>query len=301
MTEHRKEKIAFLGLGAMGSRMATRICDAGYRVTIWNRSAVPVEDLIGKGAQLAATPKEAVKDADYAIAMLRDDDASREVWLSKKNGAAYALGKGALVIEASTLTPVWTRYLSKEILSQGGGFIEAPVIGSRPQAEQGQLIVLAGGEAKDIEAARSLLSSYAKAVYHCGPVGHAAMAKLSINALFAIQIAAIGECLAILDKAGMDAGSFVNILADLPIASPAMILSARAMLAKNFAPLFPIELVAKDLTYAAKLAPEGQMHAGMIEAAKTLYIEASEKGLADKNINSIAELFQMDRKCRVRA
>ncbi|MCP1659423.1 NAD(P)-dependent oxidoreductase [Neisseria perflava] len=133
-------KIAFLGLGAMGSRMALNLVKAGYALTVWNRTASACDELVAAGAKAASTPREAVQGAEFVISMVRDDEASRQVWLDDKTGALAALAKNAVAVESSTLTPDWIHELSTAMQIHGTAFLEAPVSGSRPQAAQGQLI-----------------------------------------------------------------------------------------------------------------------------------------------------------------
>src|SRR5919109_4498430 len=140
------DEIAVLGLGAMGSRMAANLVKAGYGVRVWNRTADAATPLVEAGARQAPSPREAAAGAAFVIAMLRDDEASRKVWLDPENGAFRALDPQAVAIESSTLTLDWIRNLGQAAAEQGLSLLEAPVAGSRPQAEAGQLIYLCGGK-----------------------------------------------------------------------------------------------------------------------------------------------------------
>jgi 3-hydroxyisobutyrate dehydrogenase len=135
-------KITVLGLGAMGSRMAGNLLKAGHSITVWNRTPAAAAVLVSAGAKQAATPKEAVAGSDFVIAMVRDDEVSRELWLSPETGALAGMVESAVAIESSTLTPNWVRGLGAAVEKRGYAFLEAPVAGSRPQAEAGQLVYL---------------------------------------------------------------------------------------------------------------------------------------------------------------
>ena len=113
--------IAFLGLGAMGSRMAPNLVKTGHRVAVWNRSPKACDPLIALGARRAASPREAVSGAEFVIAILRDDEASRRVWLDAKDGALAGMRKGAVAIESSTVTPDWSRTLGRHAAEHGVG------------------------------------------------------------------------------------------------------------------------------------------------------------------------------------
>jgi len=141
-------KVAFLDLGAMGSRMAANLLKAGHTVTVWNRSPAAAEALVASGARKASSPKEAAKGADFVFAIVRDDDASQNVWLDSANGALAGMHPGAVAIESSTLTPEWIRELSEHFRAKGISLLDAPVSGSRPQAESAQLVYLIGAMPK---------------------------------------------------------------------------------------------------------------------------------------------------------
>jgi len=145
--------IAFLGLGAMGARMAARLVAAGHAVAVWNRSLAAAAPLVAAGARLTATPAEAASGATVVFSMVTDDVAARRVWLGG-DGAAAALRPGAVAIECSTVTPGWVRELAGGVAARGAHLLDAPVAGSRPQAEAGQLVFMVGGEAAALEAAR---------------------------------------------------------------------------------------------------------------------------------------------------
>ncbi|MGL4231401.1 MAG: NAD(P)-dependent oxidoreductase, partial [Casimicrobium sp.] len=160
--------IAFLGLGAMGSRMAKRLLDVGYRVRVWNRTPDKAAALAAEGAIVAATPREAAHEADIVISMVFDDAASRAVWLDEANGAIHSLNANTIAIESSTLSTAWIKTLANAIEKTGASFIDAPVAGSRPQADAGQLIFMVGGETQAVDAARDVFSAMGGALHHVG-------------------------------------------------------------------------------------------------------------------------------------
>ena len=280
--------IAFLGLGAMGSRMAARLLAAGHTLTVWNRSPAPAQALAGQGARLAATPAEAVADAAVAIAMVRDDEASRRVWLAP-DGALAALPPGAVGVESSTLSPAWVGELAGAFAARGIGFLDSPVAGSRPQAEAGALIHLVGGEAAALETARPALEATGSAVHHLGPAGSGAAMKLVVNGLFGIQVAALAELLAAARAMGLDPARAAAVLGETPTLSPAAKNAAQGMLARAFAPAFPVELVEKDFGYLTAAATAG---APLAEATREVMRRAAAAGLARENLTAVAKLYE---------
>lgn len=284
-------KVAFLGIGAMGSRMAGNLLKAGHAVTVWNRSAARSGPLVAAGAAIAPTPHAAVAGADYAIAMVRDDVASREVWLHPETGALKGLGRDAIAIESSTLTVGWVRILAESCAGAGMAFLDAPVAGSRPQAEAGQLIYLVGGDAATLARAESLLMAMAGAVHHAGEAGAGTAVKLAVNALLGVQVAALAELIGLLRKAGVDAARAVEIVSATPVCSPAAKAAAGSMLAGAFAPLFPVELVAKDFGYAGTLAEAVGAATPVVDASRAVFTRAVAAGMGADNLTGIARLY----------
>ncbi len=284
-------RIAVLGLGAMGARMAARLLDAGHSVTVYNRTPGRAEALEGKGARSAATPREAAEGAEAVIAMVRDDAASRAVWLAPETGALHALGDGALAIESSTLTPGWVAELAGAIAERGAHFLDAPVAGSRPQAEAGQLIYFVGGEAAAFSRAQPILEVMGGALHHVGPVGTGMVVKLAVNALFGIQVAALGEIIGAIRKSGADVERAVTVLGETPVMSPAAKGSAGLMLAREFAPMFPIDLVEKDFGYVVAAAEAVGASVPTADAVRAVFADAKRRGFGGDNIAGVLQLF----------
>jgi 3-hydroxyisobutyrate dehydrogenase len=271
--------IALLGTGAMGSRVAQRLLRAGHVVAVYNRTPSRADALVAAGARRVDSARAAVTGAEIVIAMVTDDAASRALWLDVDVGAAAALSPGVLVLESSTLSPAWVRELGSALRAAGARMLDAPVVGSRPQAESGALIYLLGGSVDDVETAAPLLQSVAGAVHHVGEIGAAATAKLAINALFATQVAALAEWRQVLDDRALD----LLATGGLPVMSGAAIGALGLMRAGKDAPLFPIALVAKDLRYAVALSDAlpvtravGERFAGAVAA-----------GHGEKNITAV--------------
>jgi 3-hydroxyisobutyrate dehydrogenase len=162
-------KISVLGLGAMGSRMAANLIKAGYQVTVWNRNPSAVQALVAAGALAAPTPKEAARDADFVIAMVRDNEASRQVWLDSDTGALAGMSSHAIAIESSTLTAQWIRELAARLDERAVSLLDAPVVGSTPQAEAAQLIYFVGGDAGTLARSEDVLKAMGSSIHHVGP------------------------------------------------------------------------------------------------------------------------------------
>lgn len=282
-------RITFLGLGAMGQRMASRLLAAGHSVTVWNRSPQAAQALRERGAAVAATPREAAVGAEVVMSMVFDDAASRRVWLDADDGALRGMGASAIAVESSTLTPQWIGELGAALAERGVAFVDAPVAGSRPQAEAGQLTFMAGGSQAAVERVTPMLLAMGSTVHHLGMVGSGAWLKLAVNALFGTQVAAMAEQLALLRGAGVDAERALAALKTMPVTSPAAAGAATLMLAGNFTAQAPVDLIAKDLSYA--LASSAQA-LPLTQAVAARFAAAQSAGLGTENLVAVAKLYR---------
>ncbi len=285
-------RIAFLGTGEMGSRMVARLLAAGHEVTVWNRNGARLRPLEQAGAQSAENPRAAARGAEIVIAMARDDKASCHIWLDETAGALDALETDAIAIECATITPARARELNRRCIARGNSFLDAPVAGSRPQAEAGALIFLAGGREEDLNRARPVLEIMGRTIHHIGPAGTGAVFKLAVNALFAIQVAAMGELLSFLRANGISMEKAAALLGELPVTSPAAKGTATAIASGNHAPLFPVSLVVKDLAYASATGEASRSEIPLTTFARDLFARAEEHGLGGLNINAVARLYE---------
>jgi 3-hydroxyisobutyrate dehydrogenase len=283
-------KVTVLGLGAMGSRMAANLLKAGHAVTVWNRSPDAAEALVGAGAKLAPTPKAAAQGAEVVIAMVRDDEASRDLWLAPETGALAGLDPSAIAIESSTLTASWIRTLGEEAAQRGLTFLEAPVAGSRPQAEAAQLVYFVGGDEAAAGRVEPVLKALGNAIHYVGPLGSGALVKLTTNALMGVQVTVFAEIIGLLNSAGADPAAVLKAMSSTPAWSPSANYLTGTMLAGNFAPQFPVELIEKDFGYV--LSEVGDPSAApTIAAARSVFQRAIEKGLGGDNMTGVVRLF----------
>lgn len=247
-------RVAFIGLGRMGHGMAGRYLDAGFTVAVWNRSKAKAEALIARGAHWATSPEDAAIDADAVVTMVADDEASRQVWLTK-DGAAATMKAGTLAIECSTVSYKHALDLSRELRGRGLVYIDCPVTGLPDAAAAGKLTLLVGAEPADLEQARPYLEPLSTTIRHFGAVGTGTVYKLINNLMGAIQIAGIAEGLAIAEQAGLDMKLVVEAIESGVAASPQVIRHSRRMAARNFAgATFTAALRHKDAAYAVALA-----------------------------------------------
>lgn len=270
--------------------MAANLLKAGHTLRVWNRTPAATAPLVALGAKSAATPKEAAAGAAFVMAMVRDNEASRQVWLDAKTGAFAGLAAGAVAIESSTLTPDWVRELGVAVGRHGASLLEAPVSGSRPQAEAGQLVYLVGGDAVTLARTEPVLRAMAGAIHHVGPLGTGALVKLATNALLGIQVTALAELIGTLKRQGADATRAIQAMAGTSLWSPVANYVAGQMLTGNFAPQFPVALIEKDFGYAVRVAG-GPDAVPMVAAARAVFQQAITQGYGEDNMSGVVKLF----------
>lgn len=286
-------KIAILGVGAMGARMARVLIKAGMKVTVYNRNPEKAKALVADGAVYAATPREAARGVDTTISMVTDVDASKQVWLDPSDGALLGVERRSIVIEASTVTPAWIRELDSAVRMAGADFLEAPVVGTLPHAESGQLVSLVGGDSPVLERAMPLLSVLSRKVLHVGTVGHGTALKLGVNAFFGIQVSALAEILGLVTESGIEIAKLASFLSELPVMSPVATAAMKQIVDGNFSPFFPVRLVVKDFNYVIAAAEQQGRTLPVVMAALDAFRECSRRGMNNENISAVAKIYSL--------
>lgn len=280
--------VAILGLGTMGSGMAANLLKAGFPLAVYNRTAAKAQPLVDAGARLASTPADAARGASVVISMLADDAASRAVWLGP-NGALEAAEKDAILIESSTVSPEWIAEFAGHAAQRGVGFLDAPVTGSRTQAQSGQLSLLVGGSEATLAAVTPVLKAISKEILHLGPIGSGAKLKLINNFLCGVQIASVAEGIAWIERSGLNREQALKFLATGAPGSPVFGAVSARMASHNYAVNFLLRLMAKDLLYAQNEAARCDLDLTTAKVARSLFDDAVAKGFGDEDMASVIE------------
>jgi 3-hydroxyisobutyrate dehydrogenase len=278
--------IGFLGLGLMGTGMARRLLAAGFHVTVFNRNAAKAAPLAAAGARVARTPREAAGGADIVICMVADDTASCAMWLGVDGALAGAPDSAALV-ECSTLTVSWVKELATAAAATGRELVDAPVTGSKNAAAAGELVFLAGGSAAALARVQPALAAMGRKVTHLGPTGSGAMMKLVNNFVAGVQVAALAEAVAWLERSGLDRTQAISILAEGSVGSPVVKMVGDRMRAEDFSPHFPLKLMAKDLDYATREAAGCGQTLSTATSAHARFRGAIAAGLGDRDMAAV--------------
>jgi len=283
--------IALLGLGIMGSGMANRLLGAGFRLTIYNRTAQKAAPFIERGAKLAPTPREAVTRANIIISMVADNPSSRRVWLGEEGALTGAI-PGTVLVESSTLSLPWVKELAAAAAARDCELIDAPVTGSKAQAASGELNFLVGGSQTALEKARVALSVMSRSIVHVGPSGSGALLKLVNNFLCGVQVASLAEAVAWLEKSGADRDQMLDFLKNGAGGSPLIKLISERMSRNDFTPNFLLRLMAKDLGYAVDEAKRRSLDLTTGSAAHSVFNQAITCGQGDKDMSAVVEQFR---------
>jgi 3-hydroxyisobutyrate dehydrogenase len=287
-------RIAFLGLGLMGSGMAARLVAAGHAVTVYNRTASRAEPLQRLGARVADSPRAAAQNADVIVGMTADDESSQYMWLGEAGALSAANAPDALAIECSTLSHDWVLDLARQVRARGFRYVDAPVTGLPDAAAAGTLTLLVGADPADLDAARPVFASLATRVLHFGAVGQGTVYKLMVNLLGAVQIASAAEGMALASAASLDLKLVADAIGSGQAASPQVVRNVRRFVsgdhagAINFTPALRL----KDIEYALRLARKlGAPHA-FGEVAAGLYRRLCDAGFARDNESRIIDVLR---------
>ncbi|HWH44622.1 MAG TPA: NAD(P)-dependent oxidoreductase [Thermoleophilaceae bacterium] len=284
------EPVAFLGLGIMGSRMAANLRRAGFEVVAWNRTRARAEELAAEhGAIVADTPADAAARAAVVISMVVDAPDVEQVLLGP-GGAAEGAADGALFVDMSTIAPTAATGIAERLAARRIAFLDAPVTGSKPKAEDGTLTIMCGGDAADFERARPLFEAMGRLVLHVGPQGHGQAIKLLNNTVAAVNTAVLAQAIHAGRAAGVDLDRLVEVMQAGSGGSAVLDLKAAPIIARDYEPpLFKLDHMLKDVRHCLAAARDAGAPLGLAEAAERLYAAASEAGLGDADFAAVAE------------
>ena len=275
-------RVAVLGLGAMGRAIATRLLGAGHDLTVWNRTPRRDDELVASGARRASSPDEAVSDREAVITMVTDGPALEQV-LFGDGGAVSAIPHDATLIEMSTIGPTALASVTERLAPVA--VLDAPVLGSVPSVETGRLVIFVGGDREVFERHADLLGLLGTTMY-LGASGSGAMLKLVNNAAGIAALVAVGELLALTDRAGLDLDVVLDSIAAGPLAS--MVERWRPRLKEeDQSSYFRLALARKDLALAFDEAERLGTRLSVPEAAAARCDETIEAGLGDEDFGAV--------------
>jgi 3-hydroxyisobutyrate dehydrogenase-like beta-hydroxyacid dehydrogenase len=286
------EPVGFIGLGIMGSRMAANLRRAGFDLVVWNRTRETAEAWAAEhGGEVLGTPADVGAAASVVVTMVVDAPQVESVLLGE-NGAAARPRDGLLCVDMSTIGPGQARRIGAGLAERGVGFMDAPVTGSSPKAQEGTLTIMAGGETGDYERARPLFEAMGRLVLHVGPLGDGQTIKLINNAVAAANTATVGEALLVGKGAGVDLDALQRVMSAGSGASAMLELKAGPMRAHDYATLFKLEHMLKDLRLCLETAQAAGAPFPAAERAAALLADAAGRGYGQEDFAALVEALE---------
>jgi 3-hydroxyisobutyrate dehydrogenase-like beta-hydroxyacid dehydrogenase len=286
------ERVGFIGLGIMGSRMAANIRRANFDLTVWNRTRATADGWAAQhGARVADTPAQLARSSEVVITMVVDGDQVASVLLGE-SGAVEGAHDGLLCIDMSTIAPSTTRAIGAELTRHGVRMVDAPVTGSAPKAEDGTLTIMAGGNPADVERARPLLEAMGELIVHVGELGQGEMAKLINNAVAAVNCAVLGEALLVARRTGVDLDALTRIMAAGSGGSTMLALKAGPMRTHDYSTLFKLEHMIKDVRLCLEEGQAAGVPFTFAGLARELYSAAMGRGHGDDDFAAVVEVLE---------
>ncbi len=288
MSARARATVGFVGLGSMGAAMASRLLEGGYGMRVWNRSSDKAVDLVGAGATLVATPRDAATDADFVFVSVADDSALEAV-LAVPDGVFAGMGRGVL-INTSTVAPEVAREVAATAAASGARALDVGVLGNAAHAATGQLRLFAGGDADTLERCRPLLELLGKEVVHIGAVGAGMQLKLALNLVMGLEMQAMSEAVAFGVACGLPRQAVLGAIAGSGFSSPVMSFKSRRMIAGSYqGPDFRLRLMAKDLGLVVEGCAQMGLDLPMTASAFDAHARAVDDGLGDLDCAAIIE------------
>jgi 3-hydroxyisobutyrate dehydrogenase-like beta-hydroxyacid dehydrogenase len=272
ITENRS-KLGFIGVGAMGVRMAGRLLEHGFQVSVFDRNADKAGALIKSGGILAPSIAELASSVDVVLSSLPSDQAVLSVYKGSQ-GVLEHIRRGSMIIEMSTVNPETSRELYRLGSARGVSVLDVPVSGSTPSAEQGLLTLLGGGDEESFNSAEDIFNAIGRQHFYLGPSGSGATMKLVVNTLLGVGMQAIAEAVAFGEKAGLDRQRLFDVLSKTAVIAPAHLGKLRKGLEHDYRPEFAVGLMNKDFRLILETA--SAVHAPMPAATAAFPINDAE-------------------------
>ncbi|MFP5212536.1 MAG: NAD(P)-dependent oxidoreductase [Acidobacteriota bacterium] len=280
------QKVGLIGMGIMGSAMASNIARAGYPLVVYNRSPGRIE-----GFEAATSPRDLVERVDVTIVMVTGSRALYDV-LWGREGAGAALDPTKTLINMSTVSPRFTRELASKLSSTEAAFIDAPVSGSKKAAEDGALLILAGGDRDRVNELTPLLLTMGQKVVYCGEAGQGAMMKMTVNLLLGTMMESFAEAFNFGSMGGLSSEAMIDVIMSGPLAAPLFQMKTPSILSGNFEPNFQLKHMAKDMKFVIDTAYDTGASVPAGQAMMQLYRLGVARGWGDMDFSAVLKVLE---------
>src|SRR6266576_3059972 len=277
-SDHLKPSLGFIGMGHMGSHMAQKLLDAGYQLTVYDRTKQKAKALGQRGAQVAQTPKDLAANCQVVMACVTDDEAQQDVMFGP-DGALAGVHGGSVIIDLSTVSPDASRRLYQAAKEKGVPMIDAAVSGSVPQVDQGSLVIFVGGEQKTYQQCKPILDVLGKNSYYMGASSMGTTMKLVVNTLLGLGMQALAEAIALGEKAGLEKGLLLDVLGQTTVLTPGQKSKLENVKREEYPTNFALSLMHKDFRLVLSQAYDLSVSMPATAAAQQMYTAAMAKGM----------------------
>ena len=292
--------ISYLGLGTMGAGMASNLLKAGYKLTVWNRSAEKCKPFARKGARLAESPADAIRDADLVIYMLSNDQAVEEVVFGA-NGILSGIKEGQIAMDMSTVLPATSLREQEAYSKRGVDFLDAPVFGSKNESANAELWIMAAGKKHTFEKVKPVLQHLGQTVHYFGKNGNATAMKLVGNLIVALELEALSEGLVLARKAGLDLSTVMEVVKVADFRSPLLVSNGQNILKRDFSTSFALKLMLKDAGLIDKFAGSLQSPIPGLRVVENHLKSAVALGFEKENASAVIKALEKEAGVEVKA
>src|SRR6266516_1940576 len=292
--------ISYLGLGTMGSGMASNLLKAGYELTVWNRSAEKCEPFARKGARVADTPANAIRDAELVMYSLSNDQAVEEVGFGAK-GILSGIKAGQIAMDMSTVFPATSLREQEAYAKHGVDFLDVPVFGSKQESADAKLWIMAAGKRDTFEKVKPILEQLGQTVHYFGKNGNAAAMKLVGNLIVALEMEALAEGLVLAQKTGLDLNTVMEVVKVADFRSPLLVSNGQNILKRDFSPSFALKLMLKDAGLIEKFAESLQSPIPALRVVGKNLESAVALGFRKENASAVIKALEKEAGVEVKA
>jgi 3-hydroxyisobutyrate dehydrogenase-like beta-hydroxyacid dehydrogenase len=292
--------ISYLGLGTMGNGMAANLLKAGYKLTVWSRSAEKCEPFARKGASVADTPADAVRDVDLVMYSLSNDEAVEEVVFGEE-GILSGIKEGQIAVDMSTVLPATSLREQEAYAKRGVDFLDAPVFGSKQEAANAKLWIMAAGNKAAFEKVKPVLEHLGQTVHYFGKNGNAAAMKLVGNLIVALELEALSEGLVLAQKAGLDLNTVMEVVKVADFRSPLLASNGQNILKRDFSPSFALKLMLKDADLIEKFGNSLQSPIPALHVVEENLASAVALGFGTENASALIKALEKSAGVEVKA
>ena len=284
-------KIGFIGLGIMGDPMARKVVTAGYDLLVFNRTAEKTTPLAEMGAKVASSPKTVAESVDIVILMLSDIQAVEDV-LNCDEGVFAGMSAGKVLVNMSTVSPAYTQEVADTCATRSIIYVDAPVSGSRKPAEEGALVILAGGQEDKIAELEPLLLTMGKKVVYCGNAGKGSSMKMAVNLLLGTVTAGMCEAVNLGQKCGLDTEIILDTILAGAMGCMLYEIKKPMIIQDSYGAQFPLKHMTKDLRFALQTADENGAAAPICSSIFQIYRQSVGHGLGDQDFAAVKKTLE---------